>query len=95
MPKIQVNDVSIYYETYGQGDPIVFISGLGSDHTGWKKVIASYAKQYQATILDNRGAGQSGGPNYPYTIEMMADDVASLVQILHKDKVDFIAKQRQ
>lgn len=82
MPKIKVNDVNLYYEIHGKGQPIVFIAGLIADHTKWASVVDKFAKEYQVVVFDNRGTGQSDCPAYPYTIEMMADDVVGLCKNL-------------
>ncbi len=38
------------------------------------------AKRYRVLLLDNRGAGRTGDvPGAPYTVEMMADDVAAVL----------------
>lgn len=39
MPKIKVNDINIYYETYGAGEPIVFVAELASDNSSWLKML--------------------------------------------------------
>lgn len=90
MSKVKVNDISLYYEIHGQGQPIVFIAGLANDHTSWQKVIEPYTKQYRVILVDNRGAGQSDCPDYPYTVEMMADDIAGLVQQLGIPAAHFV-----
>jgi len=33
MSYIQSNGIQLYYETYGNGQPLVLISGLGGDRT--------------------------------------------------------------
>lgn len=91
MPKIKVNDINLYYEIHGQGDPLVLISGLSADHNLWLPVLDELTKRYQIVIFDNRGVGQSDCPDYPYTIEMLADDTAALVKALGIDtKIHFI-----
>jgi 3-oxoadipate enol-lactonase len=82
MPKIKVNDINMYYETYGKGQPIIFISGFIADHTKWASIVDEFAKDYQVIVFDNRGTGQSDAPNYPYTVEMLADDVVALCKNL-------------
>lgn len=39
MPKLKVNDIAMYYEIYGEGEPIVLISGFSADHTTWSAVV--------------------------------------------------------
>ena len=90
MPKIKVNDINLYYEEYGQGEPVVFIAGFTADHNAWNNIRDEYAKQYRVIVLDNRGTGQTEAPDYPYTIEMMADDVAGLCKHLHLEPAHFI-----
>src|SRR5579863_7156619 len=84
MPTVQVNDITMYYEIHGQGEPVVLISGLNSDHTLYQKVgiVSRLAENYQVVAFDNRGVGQTGKPDIPYTIEMMADDTAGLLDAL-------------
>jgi 3-oxoadipate enol-lactonase len=82
MPKIKVNDVNLYYEIHGKGQPIVFISGFIADNTKWASVVDAFAKDYQVIVFDNRGTGQSDCPAYQYTIEMLAQDVVELCKIL-------------
>lgn len=34
MPIVKVNDIHIYYEIHGEGEPLVLIAGLSTDITG-------------------------------------------------------------
>jgi hypothetical protein len=31
MPTVHVNDINIYYETHGEGEPLLLIPGLATD----------------------------------------------------------------
>ncbi len=74
MPNIQVNDVDMYYEIHGQGFPLLLISGLSFDVSSWIGQVDAFTKSYQVFLIDNRGAGRSRAPDYPYTTAMMAED---------------------
>lgn len=89
MPKIKVNDIEMYYETYGQGEPLVFIAGFSADHFCWHEVFEHFTDKYQIILLDNRGAGQTDVPKGPYSIEQMADDVAVLCEKLDVTSAHF------
>ena len=89
MPHIKVNDISMYYEIHGQGEPIVFIGGFTADHVVWNATL-SYFKDYQVILFDNRGAGQTDVPEGPYSIEQMADDVAALCESLGILRAHFV-----
>lgn len=84
MPIVKVNDITMYYEVHGQGEPLVLIAGLNSDHTLYQKLgmIARLAESYQVVVFDNRGVGQTDKPNIAYSIEMMAKDMVGLLSVL-------------
>lgn len=84
MPLITVNHISLYYEQHGEGkENLILIGGLSSDHQVWKSTLRHFSKQFRITIFDNRGAGRSSVPDYPYTTNMMAKDVLDLMDALH------------
>lgn len=82
MPILTVNNIKIYYEQHGHGDDLILIGGLTSDHQVWKSTLREFTKHFRVTIFDNRGAGQSDTPDYPYTMEMMATDTIELMNAL-------------
>jgi 3-oxoadipate enol-lactonase len=90
MPKVKVNDVNLYYEVQGKGEPLILISGFSCDHLFWQNVIADLTRDYQVITIDNRGAGQSDCPDDPYTIDIMADDIAELCNHLQYQKIHVI-----
>ena len=92
MPKIISNNISLYYKITGIGYPIILISGLNGDHQSvWPEpVVDALAQNFQVIQFDNRGVGQSDQPDIPYSIEMMADDVAGLMQALNIEKAHLI-----
>lgn len=90
MPKVKVNNISLYYEIHGEGEPLVFIGGLANDLTDYTertKIIDMLAQHFKVIMIDNRGSGRSDKPDIPYSIEMMADDTAALMKALEVSKV--------
>jgi len=80
MPSLQVNDIELYYESHGAGDPLVLIGGLGLAVAEMRTLIdALTAAGYRVIAADNRGAGRSAKPAGPYTIRQMAEDVAGVL----------------
>lgn len=82
MTNLRVRDTDLYYETIGQGDPIVFIHGLGSSSRDWEPQIEFFSQQYQVVVFDVRGHGRSGKPPGPYTIPLFTQDTAELIRSL-------------
>jgi pimeloyl-ACP methyl ester carboxylesterase len=87
MPEIKLGDDVFFYKQVGQGEPLVFISGLAGDHTAWDSQLASHARHFRCITFDNRGIGGSAkamaglGPE-SYTLKLLGDDVARLMDAL-------------
>ena len=47
MTKIKVNDVELYYEMHGEGEPIIFVHGWMDDCSAWNSQIDFFAKKYK------------------------------------------------
>jgi pimeloyl-ACP methyl ester carboxylesterase len=82
LPTVKVGDINIYYEIHGQGKPLVLIMGIGYSCASWYPVIPGLSQKYQVVTFDNRGAGQSDKPDIPYTMEMMVNDLAGLLDVI-------------
>ncbi len=67
MAQVTVGDVELYYEIHGEGPPVVLIHGLAGDCGAWAPQINVLESGYKIIALDNRGAGRSSAPDYPYT----------------------------
>jgi pimeloyl-ACP methyl ester carboxylesterase len=83
MPYAHVNGVNLHYDIHGQGQPLLFINGLGQPSIGWDpELIQALAKTHQVITYDNRGTGLSDKPDEPYTIAMFAGDAIGLLDLL-------------
>ena len=79
MPFKTVGDIKIYYEVHGEGEPLVMISGCGANLSAWADQIPALSMKYHVITFDNRGMGRSDKPDIPYTVQIMAADVAGLL----------------
>ena len=82
MPTAQVNGIKLYYETSGEGPPLVFIHGLGSSAEDWEHQVPFFAKDFRVITLDLRGHGRSDKPAGGYSIQLFASDIAALMNAL-------------
>ena len=81
------NGARLYYEVYGEGEPLLLIMGLGANHLAWASHVPAYAREFQVIVFDNRGTGQSDFPeDVDFTIPLMADDAAALLDALGVDR---------
>ncbi len=76
------DNVKLFYETKGQGKPIVLIHGWSCSHLHYKGQIDELAKTYQVTSIDLRGHGVSEVPDYGFTIDRFTKDVKELIDSL-------------
>ena len=90
MPRVAVNGTTLYFEEHGDGEPLLFISGLGRNHTTWNSFIPPFTARRRCIVFDNRGTGRSEVPAGQYTIEQMADDAAGLLDALDVASADCI-----
>jgi 3-oxoadipate enol-lactonase len=82
VPKVKVNDIQLYHEVHGQGEPLVLIMGLGANTNGWDMQIPTFSREFQVIAFDNRGSGRSDKPTTPYSMRLFADDTAGLMDAL-------------
>jgi 3-oxoadipate enol-lactonase len=82
MPLATTRDIEIYYESHGTGSPLVFVSGLGQKSAAWQLQVPYFSGTMRVVTLDNRGAGKSSRPDYPYTMDMYVGDIASVLDSL-------------
>src|SRR5262249_40173714 len=81
MPRIVVRGRTFYYEEMGtQGEPLVFLSGLGGDHRAFSRPQRYFAARFRTLAFDARDAGQSDRSDSGYTTADMADDVAAWLE---------------
>lgn len=82
MPKVHINGIDLYYEMSGEGQPIVFIHGLGSSCRDWEMQVPFFARYFRVITFDLRGHGRSQKPRGPYSMSLFAKDAAELIRSL-------------
>ncbi len=75
----------MYYETYGEGEPLLIIHGNGGSINNFLYQIPYFSQHYKVILADSRAQGKSvdGGDSLSY--EMMTDDLNALLDTLHLD----------
>ncbi len=74
-----VGGISIYWESYGQGEPLLLISGVSGGTWTWEECIEAWCPHFRVIVFDNIGAGRSSKPNRPYSIKEMADHAVAIL----------------
>jgi pimeloyl-ACP methyl ester carboxylesterase len=90
MPYFEKDNLRLYYEDVGKGEPILTNHGLLEDGTYWSEtgVTARLAEEYRVISIDMRGHGRStiDGEPYGFNAETMAQDFNDLADFLGIDK---------
>jgi pimeloyl-ACP methyl ester carboxylesterase len=86
-----IRGFKMYYETYGTGEPVLFIHGNGGSIHDFSNQIPYFAKNYQVIIADSRAQGKSADlKNDSLSYEMMADDLDALLGNLHLKNINVV-----
>ncbi|MDR3478607.1 MAG: alpha/beta hydrolase [Gammaproteobacteria bacterium] len=83
MQKINIEGNNFQFHVIGQGKPLVFISGLGTDRTIWNNIVAELKSDFQIIYFDNKGVGENNAFTAPVTTLEMAADVAAIIRHLN------------
>jgi 3-oxoadipate enol-lactonase len=80
MPEIIKGDLKLYYESHGEGEPLILIRGLGSNADHWYAQVPDLSAHWRVIVFDNRGIARSGDPGGPFSINDMAEDTVALME---------------
>lgn len=80
------NGTTIFYDTAGDGPPLVMLYGIGgSGRRWWDAFPRRLAEQYRLILIDNRGTGRSDKPSAAWTMADMTGDVQA---VLDAERID-------
>lgn len=82
--------VTLYYETYGQGEPLLLIHGNGASIGSMAAQIEHFRKTRKVIAMDTRDHGRSSDSPGPIDYEKMTDDQAALIDHLGLGPVDVV-----
>jgi pimeloyl-ACP methyl ester carboxylesterase len=81
------NGARFYYETYGEGAPLLLIHGNGESIGSFKGQIGDFASHHRVIAMDSRGQGKSELGTAILTYEQMAEDTNALLNHLELRRV--------
>jgi 3-oxoadipate enol-lactonase len=81
----RMNGIDVYFERWGSGPQLLFISGSGASLATTRMMVDPYAEHFDLAAHDQRGLGQTAIPPGPYTMADYAADAAALLDHLGWD----------
>lgn len=77
------DDIKLYYEDHGSGQPVILIHGYPLNGASWEKQTAALLKAgYRVITYDRRGFGQSSKPASGYNYDTFAADLREVMTTL-------------
>ena len=82
--------LTLYYETYGSGEPLLLIHGNGGSIGDFAAQIPFFRTRYRVIAMDSRDQGKSSDSSGTLTYEKMTDDLAALLDHLKTGPVNVV-----
>src|ERR671924_2151233 len=87
---VTVNELNMYYEIHGEGQPLVLLHGAFSAiGTSFGKILPELATTRQVIAFELQAHGRTADIDRPLAIEQMADDTAAALPQLGITQADF------
>ncbi len=89
MSFIEVAGARIAYDVEGNGDAVVFVSGLGGMASFWGAQVRRFNSSCRVITFDHRGVGRSTGVP-PYSVLQWSHDLLALLDHAGADRVHLV-----
>ncbi len=80
---IKLDDISMYVEQRGSGEPIIFLHGGMGSANSWPDQVEFFSKNYRVITPDSRGQARTSDSKAPLTYHLMAEDTVHLMDKLN------------
>ena len=86
MATFDFDGVPIYYESYGEGEPLLILNGIFMSCASWKGFIPAFSAHNRLLLLDLADQGLSGKLDHEYTQELQEQVVIAFLDHLGLEK---------
>lgn len=88
---ITSGNAKIYYEVYGEGNPLLLLHGNGQSIFEFKDQIPELSKHFKVIAVDTRGQGKSvDSLSQSFSYDIFAEDMKVLLDSLNVKSVDIV-----
>ncbi len=88
---VPVNGIKVYYETYGQGKPVILLHGaFMTIEANWGQLIPQLSKTRKVIAIELQGHGHSPFSDRKLSHVTLASDVAGVMDYLKIDSADVV-----
>jgi aminoacrylate hydrolase len=89
MALLEANGIEQYFESHGEGPPLVLVAGMGGTSNYWAEQVSHFKRTRQVLVYDQRGTGRSTHAPVE-SIDQLAEDLLALLDVLGLEKIDFV-----
>ncbi|HZM75795.1 MAG TPA: alpha/beta hydrolase [Candidatus Limnocylindrales bacterium] len=82
MSYAEVNGINLYYETHGDGPPMILLHGGLMNGESLAPILPALTAQHRVILVDLQGHGRTADIDRPIDHGFMADDIAALIDHL-------------
>ena len=87
--KVHVGDIDIGYKILGKGEPILLFNGASDSMDAWDpSFLSGLSSNHTVIVFDSRGIGNTTTGSKPYSMQLLANDAAGLLDALNIDRAD-------
>lgn len=83
-----VNNLDMYYEVHGTGEPLLLLHGQFASIGMFAKILPTLAQSRRVVAVEQQGHGHTADIDRPLRFAQMADDTAALLQHIGIDSSD-------
>lgn len=89
---VEVGDLNMCYDIFGEGEPVVLIMGLTANMDWWDPgLLYALSQQYKVLMFDNRGVGRTVTPDEgDWICEQFADDTVALMDAMGFERAHIV-----
>ena len=87
---VKLDDTQIYYEVYGEGEPLILLHGYTLSSKYWLPYVLDFADKYEVYVIDLPGHGKSGPFKKDFSLKWIAQDVNALINYLELSDIKAI-----
>lgn len=86
----KVNDITMYYEIHGSGEPLIVLHGAGDSIETMRNGIVALSENYRVIAVDSRGHGRTTDSDQPFSNDLFAKDITELMTLLEIDRAHIL-----
>jgi pimeloyl-ACP methyl ester carboxylesterase len=92
VPLVALSDVQLYYESTGDGPPLVFCHEFAGDHRAWDPQVRAFGRLYRCVTYCHRGFPPSSVPTDPeaYSQDLLIGDLLGVLDHLRIERAHLI-----